>query len=641
MGRLVALKVVRKDLLDDPEVVGRFYREVQVISRLTHPHIVHAYDAGPIGAMHCLVMEYVEGTDLARLVKEKGPVPFAEASTYIHQAALGLQHAHEHGLVHRDIKPPNLIVSGSGRDSCIKVLDLGLARLQRAGTAPGAASALSTGNAASLVTPVGAVLIGTPDYMAPEQALDFHHADARSDIYSLGCTFYFLLTGQPPFPGGTVVQKLWRHQQAPPPDPERADVPAPLLAILHKMLAKRPEDRYQTAAEVANALGPFATRPMPAAGPATGRLPGRRWLVASAALLIALLIWRLAAFRSQELSSLDRLDPKTIMPGDRFEGQPPQLVAILGRPKGMVLIPPNAANPFGEGVRGLAFSPDGKRLATCGYPRTVWLWDLTRSEAQEPTVLSGHTDAVSAVAFDPTGKLLATGGKDLTVRLWNLNRPQPQEQRSLHGPTRDVNTLAFGAGGKLLACGGGDAAIYWWELNESSASPKGPAKTDSWINALALSPDGRSAAAGCSYHNVWLLDLPSNTVRGAPATGHLGQVTAVAFSPDSSTLATGSLDKSVRLWDATGTQLKPRTVLQEHSNAVTSVGYALGGTFLASTGLDGKLVVWDVATQKATRVWQLHGRQIACMAVAADGRHLAAGCTDGKVYIFRLAPPTS
>ena len=204
MNRVVALKVIRRESLADAEAVGRFYREIQVVSQLDHPNVVHAYDAGPVGATHFLAMEYVEGTDLGRLVKQSGPLPVAQACDYIRQAALGLQHAHERGLVHRDIKPHNLIMSLS--DGLIKVADLGLARLSRTANED-LTAVLTSANTTGSLTPQNAVMMGTADYLAPEQALDFHKADIRADIYGLGCTFYYLLTGRPPFAGTTLAEK--------------------------------------------------------------------------------------------------------------------------------------------------------------------------------------------------------------------------------------------------------------------------------------------------------------------------------------------------------------------------------------------------------------------------------------------------
>jgi serine/threonine protein kinase len=274
MKRLVALKVLRGELMTDPELLARFYQEIQVVSQLSHPHVVHAYDAGPIGGRHVLAMEYAEGTDLAALVKRSGPLPVEQARDFIRQAALGLQHIHERGLIHRDIKPSNLMLCGRVEEwkresapalprshsptlshSHVRILDLGLARLGQAARRLGKRSVAKDGTSSRL-TPVGAALVGTPDYMAPEQALDFQRADARSDIYSLGCTSFYLLTARPPFPGGTFADKLIRHQDAEAPRLDRvcADVPAALASVVAKMLAKDPTDRFQNAAELLHAL---------------------------------------------------------------------------------------------------------------------------------------------------------------------------------------------------------------------------------------------------------------------------------------------------------------------------------------------------------------------------------------------------
>jgi serine/threonine-protein kinase len=285
MNRTVALKILRRDLLTDREVVERFYREIRLAGQLSHPNIVQAFDAGPIGELHCLVMEFIDGEDLARRVRRDGPLLVDQACDYVCQTARGLQHAHEHGLVHRDIKPPNLMVVAGGKGlvasedkiapalslatshqplATVKILDLGLARLRKLEKRDGA---FVTEGMTSLVTPMGSVMMGTPDFMAPEQALDFHAADVRADIYSLGCTFYYLLTGQPPFPGGTLAQKLLRHQQAEalPISHFRGDVPAHVELILRRMLAKAPEQRFQTPADVVAA---FVSRESPSSAPA-------------------------------------------------------------------------------------------------------------------------------------------------------------------------------------------------------------------------------------------------------------------------------------------------------------------------------------------------------------------------------------
>ncbi len=244
LGRVVALKVIRRERLDNPDTVRRFEREVRAAAALDHPNIVRAFDADRIGGTHLLVMEYVAGaTDLAHLVRQKGPLAVPQACDYVRQAALGLQHAHERGLVHRDVKPSNLLLTADG--TVVKVLDMGLARLNQS----------AADDKSSTVTLEGTVM-GTPDYMAPEQARESHAVDIRADLYSLGCTLYYLLTGRVPFPGGSFFQKVNRHQFEEPEPVERLrpEVPAEVAAVVRKLMAKRPEERYQTPGELAAAL---------------------------------------------------------------------------------------------------------------------------------------------------------------------------------------------------------------------------------------------------------------------------------------------------------------------------------------------------------------------------------------------------
>ena len=244
LRRIAAIKLIRKDRLDNPSIIRRFQREVQAAAALDHPNIVLAYDADHIGGRHLLIMEYVEGaTDLARLVEKHGPLRVKQACEYVRQAALGLQHAQKRGLVHRDIKPRNLLVTPDGKT--IKILDMGLARLDE-----------PTEDEPGTVMTQRGMALGSADYMAPEQALNPHGVDIRADIYSLGCTLYFLLTGQVPFPNCSSTKKLLKHQtdQPHPVERLRPDVRIEVAAVVRKMMAKKPEDRHQTPAEVAAAL---------------------------------------------------------------------------------------------------------------------------------------------------------------------------------------------------------------------------------------------------------------------------------------------------------------------------------------------------------------------------------------------------
>jgi serine/threonine protein kinase len=267
LKRVVALKVLSKHHLANERILERFKREAQAAAQLTHPNIVTVFDAGQSDDTHFLAMEFLEGADLGHLIQAAGALPLAQACDYIRQAALGLQHAHEHGLVHRDVKPANLFVRPPERDvrsvpqprnllaahhaavlyegGTIKVLDLGAARLH---------SPVPGGN--SILTREG-ILVGTLDYIAPEQCRDSHRVDHRADLYSLGCTLYHLLSGVAPFGALTSLDKLLQHTigELPSLQALRPDVPGALAGVVARLTAKSPEDRYQSAAEVANVLG--------------------------------------------------------------------------------------------------------------------------------------------------------------------------------------------------------------------------------------------------------------------------------------------------------------------------------------------------------------------------------------------------
>jgi serine/threonine-protein kinase len=263
MNRLVALKVIRPELLANPEAVERFYQLTMQAGQMSHPNIVHAYDSGPIGNTHFFAMEFVEGIDLDRLVQQNGPLTVPMATDYIRQAASGLQHALELGMLHRDVKPSNLLVTRPGASTSspsapgssgklspasltlLKIRNLGLNLLQPMTEEELARNALPQGRVPR-----------TPDYLAPERCKAGNPGDVRSDLYSLGCTFYYLLTGKVPFPGGTALDKLRKHQTEEPVPllAQRKDVPQNVASVVVKLMAKRPEQRFQTPGEVAEAL---------------------------------------------------------------------------------------------------------------------------------------------------------------------------------------------------------------------------------------------------------------------------------------------------------------------------------------------------------------------------------------------------
>ncbi|HJZ92047.1 MAG TPA: protein kinase [Gemmataceae bacterium] len=312
MRRPVAVKVLPHKQAAEPGQLDRFLREAQAAAALKHPNIVQAFDIDQDNGVHYMVMEFVDGVDLERLVGKIGPLEAHRAAHYIAQAAEGLDHASERGLVHRDIKPSNLLVD---REGTVKVLDLGLARLSKGGESVTQRYDANT-------------VIGTADYISPEQALDSHEVDVRADIYSLGCTFYFLLAGRAPFKDANVTQKLLMHQMRDPtPITElREDVPGLMGAVLARMMAKEPSARYQTPADVVDALAPW-TQNAPAP-PTEAEIPPRMFGTTSPS-------GSSLNFRSQSTSTLPR-------PGTRIE-------TMTGRRSRTFL--PGRARPGGAGRR--------------------------------------------------------------------------------------------------------------------------------------------------------------------------------------------------------------------------------------------------------------------------------------------------
>ena len=240
LGRNVAIKVLPRKRLEQSSCLQRFQREAQAIASLDHPNIVRAFDIDMLDEVHFIVMEFIAGLDVQRMVEQQGPLDYAKAADYIRQAAEGLSYAHRQNLIHRDVKPGNLMIDASGT---VKLLDMGLALIDD--------DALT-----SLTITHDDGVLGTADYLAPEQAIDSHIVDGRADIYGLGCTMYYMLTGHPPFPEGTLAKRIVMHQKAPP-DPiriARPDIPSDLEDICMRMLEKKRRDRQQSGYEVADQL---------------------------------------------------------------------------------------------------------------------------------------------------------------------------------------------------------------------------------------------------------------------------------------------------------------------------------------------------------------------------------------------------
>ncbi len=675
MNRIVALKVIRKDKLANPESVQRFYREVQAAAQLSHPNIVLAYDAGQVGSVHFFAMEYVEGIDLARLVKEAGPLPIARACDFIRQAALGLQHAHERGWVHRDLKPANLLVTRSPRVkpggtldpvsatqsdwALVKILDMGLARLQD-----------GRGKDTSL-TEEGRVM-GTPDYLAPEQAMDARHADIRSDLYGLGCTFYYLLTGKPPFQGNSLPEVLLKHQMDTPEPLERLrpEVPPAVAAIVSRLMAKRPEERYQTPLELVEALESCCREKGGVSAPAA----------ATGATLSAHVEpdWRSLTAQSTERNvpeldfafagTEDDTGSPPLVQTLKATGDPTGrrrklmllgvaaggLLSVVGfvvlavflstrgeRPEPEVPSPAERANEAqvrAEHPEPAQPTPSPQPRLTQGPLPGPLLPEVGRGEvavtvnppAATPAIgrrFAGHRGAVVSAAFSPDARSIMSAGEDHIVRLWNVQTGK--EFR--HFPVAGALTVAFSRDGRLALTGAIDGSIVLWDV-ASSRRIRSFAHLKSPVHGLAFSPDGGRALSGGLDKAVSLWDVESGKELKRME-GHGDAVDAVAFSLDGRRALSGSGDLTMRLWDLeSGAELRR---FEGHQQAVTGVAFSPDGRRALSTS-NQQVRVWDVEAGKELLVFKGHAQTVTCIAVSPDNRHALSGGFDGIVRLWDM-----
>jgi len=636
LNRLVALKIIRKESMSqDPRAVRRFQREAQAAAQLSHPNIIVIYDFNQSGNTYYIAMEYIEGVDLHQLVQDYGPLPMDVAADLILQTASGLHHAYEAGMVHRDIKPSNMMVAlpkpeGSYRQaaqgeaslrallqkSVVKILDMGTALLGQGVDSDSAKTQHGT-------------LMGTPDYLAPEQAMDSHAVDIRADLYSLGCTYYYLLTGKAPFGQYPLMKKLMMHQSTlPKPVREfRAEVSPHIEMVVHRLMAKRPEDRFQTPGDLVDAL---TTHQLHSEAKETGQ---------------------------SSLFALNRRSRPTLPPEENTSSPGPNgKIKQDEKPRQQIVDTISSASEsfqtiasLKEGVGwtiALAFGPDRNTLASGNLKGDICLWKFSKGKSTNQAAFQARSSELHSLAYSSDNRKLASGSGSLdgTIRIWDLGQAVPQVETTLAGHGAPVEAIAFSPDSRMLASGSADKTVRLWDLGEPGRTPpseravfKGHADT---VKFVAFSPDGKTVASASLDGTVRLWRKGGFWSRDMVAliSGEWGAVQSVAFGPDGKTLAFGCLDQTVQLWDVTGDKPKQTAVLKGHLGVVRMIQFSPDGKTLTSVCDGGRVILWDLATISKVRDWQLPRMSICSVAFTFDARYLAAAASDGSIQVFRLYP---
>jgi tRNA A-37 threonylcarbamoyl transferase component Bud32 len=593
LHRNVALKVLDPELVGDDVSRQRFCREARAAASITHENVVavHQVEKDGNNGLPFLVMQVVAGESLEQRLAREKKLPLREIVRIGMQAAHGLAAAHEQGLIHRDIKPGNILLE-SPHDR-VKLTDFGLAR------------ALDDVK----LTHTGFVS-GTPLYMAPEQAMG-SEADNRSDLFSLGAVMYEMCAGQPPFPGNSALAILKQITEVKhrPLSELNPDVPDWLAKTVDRLLAKKPGDRFQSAAELAELFDFLWARIQTSSGDLptvckvekARRAVRNRWigaLVGVTFLAIGLLGGKYLANRSAATTAAAAATPAP--------------TAVLSTSAGAVWA--------------VAFDPASDTVAMGVEDGSVRLWDLASKTIKE--TLSAHRGNVWASRFSPSGDLLATAGDDGAIKLWKSSHPVAL--RVFQHPTA-VRALAFGPDGKTLFAGDHDGGLRVWSVDADEPLVKG--EQPGAVHAVAISPNGETLASAGSDKIVRLWNAKT-LAQKLPLEGHAGPVYGLSFDHDGGRLASVGWDKTVRIWDASSGQLLKSW--PGHDADIWGVAFSPTGSTLATGGLDGTIKLWNADTGKLLATFLADKGGIQTVAFNRDGTLLGAGSRDGAVRIWKV-----
>lgn len=644
MGRQVAVKIIHPEFLRKPGALPRFRQEVLAASRLHHPNIVTAFEAEDAGSTHLLATEYVEGVTLADELRRLGRLGISNACDAIRQAAVGLAHAAERGLVHRDLKPHNLMRTPDG---VVKILDFGLATLTNPQPGDGGLTGAN-------------IVLGTPDYIAPEQAEGSRNADVRSDVYSLGCTLYHLLTGQVPYPGESVLKKLDGHRGGEPTPLTRLrpEVPRELAGVVAKMMEKDPQRRYQTPTEVAVALE-YVNRPAQPKPPRWGMLVAS--LMVAAVLAVAGIVIRLQTGEGEvvitpltddveislrqggkEVRILDTKSNTSVMvPVGSYD------VAMKGEKKDFELKTDRVTVQRG----GRALVTIERKAKVVQTPPPTSPDRRVTNPAIEPVAplaevwqLKTELPGALAVTLLPNLDVVAVGDYYSAVLLVDLNTGKLKAR--LQGHVGPVWSQAVSSDSKHLAAADIEGRIHIWELSTGKLLRQldgvhAPA------NTLAFSPDGRWVASSGITLGWTLWDLQATGARTHTFKEH--STTGVAFSPDGKRVLTGGEDGHLRLWDLEAGKVVatyPKPGGADKPARIWRVAFSPDGKLaFSATGNanteenahdagDCSVRVWDIVAEKELRRFGGFRLAVTSLAVSQTGQRLLAGSADGKVKVW-------